>query len=51
MGGTGPYSTFAGYGNVGAAMSGFQNIIAGQIVLHGAFWTVHGLRWATLRAW
>jgi crotonobetainyl-CoA:carnitine CoA-transferase CaiB-like acyl-CoA transferase len=27
MGGTGPYSTFAGFGNVGAAMSGFQNIV------------------------
>jgi crotonobetainyl-CoA:carnitine CoA-transferase CaiB-like acyl-CoA transferase len=27
MGGTGPYSSFAGYGNVGAAMAGFQNII------------------------
>lgn len=27
MGATGPYATFAGYGNVGAALSGFQNII------------------------
>ncbi len=27
MGATGPYSTFAGYGNIGAAMSGFQNLV------------------------
>jgi len=27
MGATGPYSTFAGYGNIGAAVSGFQNLV------------------------
>jgi benzylsuccinate CoA-transferase BbsF subunit len=27
MGASGPYSTFAGYGNIGAAMSGFQNLV------------------------
>lgn len=27
MGQTGPYSAFAGYGNIGAAMSGFQNLV------------------------
>ncbi|HYD69148.1 CoA transferase [Azospirillum sp.] len=27
MGQTGPYSSFAGFGNIGAAMSGFQNLL------------------------
>lgn len=27
MGQSGPYSSFAGYGNIGAAMSGFQNLL------------------------